>query len=197
MPQEPGIGIEAQARTGRHVERLLPACEADAVEIHRVVGLDGGEIALLLRDGQHVQRGERRRSDERRVRRRRLPGGRQHGERALCLGEAAQHADVGLQHADRRGLAVDRHLLGRAEIGAHADHDPRQGGTIEQILGRPERVLEPQQAERRPARRVAPDVGQGVGVVAVGDIGRCRRNRATRLLDHLKARLVHLHGGHA
>ena len=75
-PQEPGIGIKAQSRSGRHVERLLPAGEADAVEIHRVVGLDGGETALLRGDGKHVQRGERRRADERRVRRRRLDGDR-------------------------------------------------------------------------------------------------------------------------
>src|SRR5689334_7069000 len=54
--QEALIGIEAEARAGRHVERGFPAGVAEAVRIHRIVGLDGGEVALALRDRQHVQR---------------------------------------------------------------------------------------------------------------------------------------------
>ncbi len=45
--------------------------------------------------------------------------------RALPRVEATQHADVRLQHADRGRLGVERHLLGRAEVGAHADDDAR------------------------------------------------------------------------
>src|SRR3954471_10826971 len=44
--QEGGIGIEAEARPGRHVERGLPARHSDTVGIHRVVRLDGGEVTF-------------------------------------------------------------------------------------------------------------------------------------------------------
>ena len=33
-------------------------------------------------------------------------------------------AYIGLQDADGRSLGIDSELLGRSEIGAHADHDP-------------------------------------------------------------------------
>src|SRR5436190_19919827 len=51
--EEARIGIEAQARPGRHLERRLPARMAEAVGIQRIVGLDGGEPALLFRHRQH------------------------------------------------------------------------------------------------------------------------------------------------
>ena len=47
--------------------------------------------------------------------------------------------------------------------------------------------------ERRPALLVAPDVGQRMGVVAVGDVGHRRRDGAARFLDDLEPVLVHLH----
>src|SRR6185437_11043644 len=62
--QEARIGIEAQTRAGRHVERGLPARVAKAVGVHRIVGFDGGEVALAFRDRQHMQRGKRGRADE-------------------------------------------------------------------------------------------------------------------------------------
>ena len=52
---------------------------------------------------------------------------------------------------------------------------PGIAGAVEQILGRPVRILEEQQIRRRPALLVAPDVGERMGVVAVGDVRHRRR----------------------
>ena len=50
---------------------------------------------------------------------------------------------------------------------------PRQRRLVEQGFRRPDRIFQPQEVERLPARQAALNVRQGMGVVAVGDERHC------------------------
>ena len=94
------------------------------------------------------------------------------GGRPALLGDAADHADVGLQHAHRRRLAIHRQLLGRAEIGAEADGH-LQRGRSEPGFGR-QAGSQKLQVQALASVQARPDIGRRM------DMG-CNRRRTASM----------------